>query len=84
MIQERIKAPLHLPDDDRFEYLVVTSFPGEPKNIARSALKEHAENGKWELMRTCRYVGGGYKYWLRRRVMRVPGTLQDSIFQRAN
>lgn len=83
MIQERIKAPLHLPNDERFEYLVITSFPGEPKNVARSALKDHAEHGKWELMRTCRYEGGGYKYWLRRRVMRVGGTLGGSVLQRA-
>ncbi|MCW4464907.1 DUF5703 family protein [Glutamicibacter sp. MNS18] len=84
MNQKHIKAPLFLPDDDRFEYLVITAFPGEPKNIARSALKEHAENGKWELLRTCRYEGGGSRYWLRRRVMRVAGTLQESVLQRTN
>lgn len=84
MIQKRINAPLFLPNDDRFEYLVITAFPGEPKNLARSALKEHAENGKWELLRTCRYEGGGYKYWLRRRVIRVSGTLEDSVLQRTN
>ncbi|GAA0188505.1 DUF5703 family protein [Glutamicibacter creatinolyticus] len=84
MIQERIKAPLHQPADDRFEYLVITSFPGEPKQLARAALKEHAENGKWELVRTCRYEGGAFKYWLRRRVMRVTGTLEGSVFQRSH
>ena len=75
MLEERIKPPLHHPDDQRFEYLVITSFPGEPKNVARAALREHADNGKWELMRTCRYEGGAYKYWLRRRVMRIGSTL---------
>ncbi|WP_431712088.1 DUF5703 family protein [Glutamicibacter uratoxydans] len=82
MHHQLIKAPLFAPDDDRFEYLVLTVFPGEPKHLARSALKEHADNGKWELVRTCRYEGGGSKYWLRRRVMRVTGTLQDSVLQR--
>ena len=75
MLEERIKPPLHHPVDQRFEYLVITSFPGEPKNVARAALREHADNGKWELMRTCRYEGGAYKYWLRRRVMRIRSTL---------
>ena len=75
MLEERIKPPLHHPDDQRFEYLVITSFPGEPKNVARAALREHADNGKWELMRTCRYEGGASKYWLRRRVMRIRSTL---------
>lgn len=75
MLEERIKPPLHHPDDQRFEYLVVTSFPGEPKQAARAVLRERADNGKWELMRTCRYEGGAYKYWLRRRVMRIRSTL---------
>ncbi|GAB3619673.1 DUF5703 family protein [Glutamicibacter endophyticus] len=80
MLQERIKAPLHQPDDSRYEYLVITQFPNEPKSVARAVLREHADNGKWELMRTCRYEGGGYKYWLRRRVMRIRGTLDPLIF----
>ncbi|MFJ2316063.1 DUF5703 family protein [Glutamicibacter sp. NPDC087661] len=75
MLEERIKPPLHHPDDQRFEYLVITSFPGGPKHVARAALREHADNGKWELMRTCRYEGGAQKYWLRRRVMRIRSTL---------
>ena len=78
MLQERIKAPLHHSDDQRYEYLVITQHPGEPKHVARAALREHADNGKWELMRTCRYEGGAYKYWLRRRVMRVRSTLPAS------
>ena len=75
MRQEVIKAPLHQENDSRYEYLIITSFPGEPKNVAGAALREHSDNGKWELMRTCRYEGGGYKYWLRRRVMRIKSTL---------
>ncbi|GAA1411141.1 hypothetical protein AUR04nite_02890 [Glutamicibacter uratoxydans] len=76
MLQELIKAPLHQENDTRFEYMIITSFPGEPKHVARAALREHADNGKWELVRTCRYEGGAYKYWLRRRVMRVKSTLE--------
>ncbi|MER8026322.1 DUF5703 family protein [Glutamicibacter protophormiae] len=75
MLQEVIKAPLHQENDSRYEYMVITAFPGESKHVARVALREHADNGKWELMRTCRYEGGAYKYWLRRRVMRVQSTL---------
>ncbi|WP_052165212.1 DUF5703 family protein [Glutamicibacter mishrai] len=75
MLQERIKPPVHHSDEQRFEYLVITSFPSEPVHVARAALREHADNGKWELMRTCRYEGGVYKYWLRRRVMRIRSTL---------
>ncbi|WP_235045903.1 DUF5703 family protein, partial [Paeniglutamicibacter gangotriensis] len=33
------------------------------------------EYGKWELVRTCLYEGGGQKYWMRRRIMRVKPTL---------
>ena len=35
-------------------------------------------------MRTCRYEGGAYKYWLRRRVMQSASTLGASslAFQR--
>ena len=75
MLQEVIKAPLHQENDSRYEYMVITAFRGESKHVARAALREHADNGKWELMRTCRYEGGAYKYWLRRRVMRIQSTL---------
>lgn len=75
MLQELIKAPLHHENDARYEYLVITQFPGEPKQVARAALREHADIGKWELMRTLRFEGGSYKYWLRRRVTRVRSTL---------
>ncbi|WP_404291316.1 DUF5703 family protein [Glutamicibacter arilaitensis] len=78
MLQELIKAPLHLDNDDRYEYLVITAFPAESKQVARTALREHSDNGKWELMRTLRYEGGASKYWLRRKVIRVVSTMERS------
>lgn len=78
MLQELIKAPLHFNNDDRYEYLVITSFPTESKHVARAALREHADNGKWEHVRTLRYEGGASKYWMRRKVIRVVSTLGGS------
>lgn len=59
----------------RFEYLVLTVHPGESLSDARRQVIEHAEYGKWELTCTRIYVGGLRRYWMRRRVMRVQGTL---------
>lgn len=61
--------------NQRYEYLVITTLPHEQRSLVRGALREHAEYGKWELMRSCLYQGGGQKYWMRRRVMRVKPTL---------
>ncbi len=80
MIEKKIAAP-HLLDqlpgdpEHRFEYLVITARPGEHRSVARATLREHSEYGKWELVRTCLYEGGGQKYWMRRRIMRVKPTL---------
>ncbi|PQZ93968.1 hypothetical protein CQ018_09810 [Arthrobacter sp. MYb227] len=59
----------------RYEYLVITTLPHEQRSLIRGAIREHAEYGKWELMRSCLFEGGGQKYWLRRRVTRVIPTL---------
>ncbi|GAB3656683.1 hypothetical protein GCM10027591_11450 [Zhihengliuella somnathii] len=67
---ERVRNPA-----DPYEYLVVTVYPGESLAEARRGLVEHAEYGKWELKRTVKYTGGVYRYWLRRRVMRVERTM---------
>ncbi|MDU6928507.1 MAG: DUF5703 family protein, partial [Dermabacter sp.] len=37
----------------------------------REALTDEAEYGRWELARTQKFIGGGKKVWLRRRIMRV-------------
>jgi hypothetical protein len=53
---------------------VLTVNAGEPVGAARKVLTEHAEYGKWELERSCIYLGGGRRYWLRRKVLRVERT----------
>lgn len=80
MIEKKIPVarPIdQMPGDPEhlFEYLVITARPGEHRSVARAALREHSEYGKWELVRTCLYEGGGQKHWMRRRVMRVKPTL---------
>lgn len=80
MIEKKIPVARRadqMPGDPEhlYEYLVITARPGEHRSVARAALREHSEYGKWELVRTCLYEGGGQKYWMRRRVMRVRPTL---------
>jgi hypothetical protein len=58
----------------QYEYLVLTLSPGEPLPAARRLVTEHAEYGKWELERSCIYVGGSRRFWLRRKVLRVERT----------
>ncbi|TDK28040.1 MULTISPECIES: DUF5703 family protein [Arthrobacter] len=58
----------------QYEYLVLTVNAGEPVGAARKVLTEHAEYGKWELERSCIYLGGSRRYWLRRKVLRVERT----------
>lgn len=58
----------------RYEYLVLTVKAGESVSAARQTLTEHAEYGKWELERSCIYIGGGRRYWMRRKVLRVERT----------
>lgn len=58
----------------QYEYLVLTVNAGEPLPAARQLITEHAEYGKWELERSCIYVGGGRRFWLRRKVLRVERT----------
>lgn len=58
----------------QYEYLVLTVSPGEPMPAARQLVAEHAEYGKWELERSCIYVGGSRRFWLRRKVLRVERT----------
>ncbi|CEA08113.1 hypothetical protein BN1051_01451 [Arthrobacter saudimassiliensis] len=57
-----------------YEYLVISVSPDESLPEARARVAEHAEYGKWELHRSCIYQGGGRRFWLRRRVMRVVRT----------
>lgn len=57
-----------------YEYLVLSVSPDESLLHARARLAEHAEYGKWELHRSRIYQGGGRRFWLRRRLMRVERT----------
>ncbi|WP_299169518.1 DUF5703 family protein [uncultured Arthrobacter sp.] len=59
----------------QYEYLVLTVSAGEPLSSARQLLTEHAEYGKWELERSCIYIGGNRRFWLRRKVLRVQRTV---------
>jgi hypothetical protein len=44
----------------------------------RATLTEQSEYGRWDLVRTRLYLGGGKKVWMRRRIIRVASTLQTS------
>jgi hypothetical protein len=59
----------------QYEYLVLTVSPDDSLPDARRRLVEHSEYGKWELERSKLYLGGGRRFWLRRRVMQVQRTV---------
>ncbi|MET3163988.1 UNVERIFIED_ORG: hypothetical protein ABIB19_002409 [Arthrobacter sp. UYEF10] len=59
----------------QYEYLVLTVSPDDSLPDARRRLVEHSEYGKWELERSKLYLGGGRRFWLRRRVMHVQRTV---------
>jgi hypothetical protein len=59
----------------QYEYLVLTVSPEDSLPDARRRLVEHSEYGKWELERSKLYLGGGRRFWLRRRVMQVHRTV---------
>ena len=59
----------------QYEYLVLTVSPDDSLPDARRRLVEHSEYGKWELERSKLYIGGGRRFWLRRRVMQVQRTV---------
>ena len=61
--------------DERYEYLSLTVAPREKIAEARTRVKEHAEYGKWELMRSAVLYDGARRFVLRRRIMRVDRTL---------
>ncbi len=59
----------------QYEYLVLTVSPDDSVPDARRRLVEHSEYGKWELERSVLYMGGGRRYWMRRRVFSVQRTV---------
>jgi hypothetical protein len=58
----------------QYEYLVLTVSPEDSLPEARRRLVEHSEYGKWELQRSRLYLGGGRRFWLRRRILSVQRT----------
>ena len=66
--------PTMTPHDERYEYLSLTVAPQERPAEVRTRVREHAEYGKWELMRSAVLYGGARRYVLRRRIMRVERT----------
>jgi hypothetical protein len=76
-MREQIRTGAVVKERDharQYEYLILTVSPNESLPAVRQAVREHAEYGKWELERSVLYMGGGRKYWLRRRVLRVERT----------
>ncbi|WP_279403019.1 hypothetical protein [Arthrobacter sp. JCM 19049] len=67
---------MHQPADDRFEYLVITSFPGEPKQLARAGPEGARRERQVGAGAHLPLRGRGLQILLRRRVMRVTGTLE--------
>ncbi|UVJ37726.1 DUF5703 family protein [Arthrobacter sp. CJ23] len=59
----------------QYEYLVVSVSPDDSLPDVRRRIVEHAEYGKWELERSILYVGGGRRFWLRRKVTTVQRTV---------
>jgi len=59
----------------QYEYLILSVRADESAPLAYQRLREHAEYGRWELERSLLYIGGSRRFWLRRKVFRVQGTL---------
>lgn len=59
----------------QYEYLVLTVSPEDSVAEARRRLVEHSEYGKWELERSVLYLGGGRRFWLRRKIIQVQRTV---------
>lgn len=58
-----------------YEFQVLTVPRGTSIGAVRSTLADQSEYGRWELVRTRLYMGGGKKVWMRRRIIRVTSTL---------
>ncbi|WP_228375137.1 DUF5703 family protein [Demequina iriomotensis] len=60
--------------DSRYDWRVVDIPVEITRAEQRALLTEQAEYGRWELIRSQRFVGGARRVWLRRRVMNVRRT----------
>jgi hypothetical protein len=62
------------PAVGEYEYRVLTLPRQSSRADVRKLLTEHAEYGRWELMRVVLYAGGARRVWLRRKIIRVTRT----------
>lgn len=62
------------PNQYEYEYKVLSFSRDVGRAEVRQALTDAAEYGRWELARTCLYMGGTRKVWIRRRIIRVRRT----------
>ena len=62
-----------------YEYLVLSFGREVGRGDIRRQLTEHAEYGRWELARTRLFAGGARKVWLRRKIIRVRSTLDETL-----
>lgn len=61
-----------------YEFQVITLPRGMSLGAARAEITAESDRGRWDLVRTRRYIGGARKVWMRRRIMRVRSTLGDT------
>lgn len=62
------------PTIGEFEYRVLSLSRQTSRSEVHRLLTEHAEYGRWELMRVQLYEGGARRVWLRRKIIRVTRT----------
>ncbi|TWP33218.1 DUF5703 family protein [Leekyejoonella antrihumi] len=58
----------------QYEYRVLEFGRDISRSDIRQSLTDHAEYGHWELARSCLYLGGRRRVWLRRKIIRVQRT----------
>ncbi len=63
----------------QYEYRVLTIPRSTSRGDARRLLTAEAEYGRWELALTRLYAGGERKVWLRRKIIRVRSTLDETL-----
>ncbi|MCL6424097.1 DUF5703 family protein [Brachybacterium sp. JHP9] len=62
-----------------YEFQVLSIPRGVSIGSARKALTAESEYGRWDLVRTRLFHGGGRLVWMRRRIIRMRSTLQENV-----
>jgi hypothetical protein len=62
------------PGSEEYEYRVLSLSRENSRLDVQRLLTEHAEYGRWELLRVQLYEGGARRVWLRRKIIRVTRT----------